>query len=47
MQAPDGTFIARWNVEGDDFTEEFSTLEKAMKWLMNEDLIAEEVEEEE
>jgi hypothetical protein len=47
MQAPDGTFIARWDMERDDFTEEFSTIEKAMKWIHNEDLTAEEVEEEE
>lgn len=39
-----GNFIARWDVEGEDFTEDFSTLEKAMEWILNEELTAEEVE---
>lgn len=45
--ATNGKFIARWNVDKEDYTEEFSTLEKAMKWLTNEGLTAEEVEGEE
>jgi hypothetical protein len=47
MKGENGKFIARWDMERDDFTEDFSTIEKAMKWIHNEDLTAEEVEEEE
>jgi hypothetical protein len=38
FECDDNTFLARFDVYGDDFVEVFSSLENAVKWTTNQDL---------